>query len=216
MLARHRTVQSGQTDGRAPREPGCPLGLVALTAGLFMACGGDPPAPPPGPAPIEGAYALVMGTQSNLIPLGPGQAQVLCRPKPALKELELDARPQSAADAGKHLRFVLKEFGGPGRYEIEYSPGAEHKVEVSFPPRPGDTRAFKYVFFEYLRTDLRATYRSHCDFEIAVEELVDRTAIKGTLSCGALWADFSSIDYVSQPLNNFADLVARFECEHAS
>ncbi len=215
MLARQRTVRPGHAGARAFREPGRHLGLAALTASLLAGCGGDPPAPP-GPNTIEGAYALVMGAQSSLIPLGPGQARVLCRPKPALKELELDATPEAAADAGKHFRFVLKEYAGPGRYEIEYSPGAEHRVEVSFPAQPGDTSVYKYVFFEYLRTDLKTTYRSHCDFEIAVEELPDRARFKGTMSCGTLWADFSSVDYVPGPLNSFADVVARFECEHAS
>jgi hypothetical protein len=189
---------------------------AAVIVSLLIGCGDDPASAPTGPGAIEGPYALVLGTKSTVITLDPSKARVICSLKPALKELAFEAFPEAPEDAGKHLRFVLKGYTGPGDYQIEYSPSQEHEVEVSFPAEPAAAKSYRYIYFQHLRLDLNATYRSHCDFSIAVEELPDRTRLSGTLSCGSLWADFDTLDYVSQPLNGFADLVARFECEQAT
>jgi len=189
-------------------------GVAALLSQLMACGGGDPPQPPPVPAAIEGPYALVMGPGVTVIPLG--KALIVCRSKPALKEFELSATFNGDADAGKYLRFTLKDYSGPRDYRIEYAPaGAQHKVEVGFPSGTG-SKFYAYKFFEETRVDLNETYRSRCDFSFQSEELLDRTRYKGTVTCGALWADFDSLDYVADPLNGFADLVARFECEQPS
>ena len=187
------------------------------TSLLLAACGGQPEPVTTVPKPIDGAYAMVLGSHASLITLAPAKAHVLCTPKPGLKEFDFEGTPDAAEDAGKYLRFSLMSYTGPKDYEIEYTAGGdEHKVEVGFPAIPAAAKSFKYKFFQYLRSDTNTTYRTHCDISIQTQELPDRTKFTGTVSCTALWADFDALDYLMQPLNGFADLIAKFECEQAS
>jgi hypothetical protein len=189
----------------------------ALLVALLVACGGGGEPTTPAPKAIEGAYAMVLGPHATLMTLAPTKAHVVCTPKPGLKEFDLEATPDAPEDAGKYLRFALMSYSGPKDYEIEYTPGGtEHKVEVGFPAKPASAKSFKYKFFQYLRSDTNTTYRTHCDFSIQSQELPDRTKYTGTVSCSALWADFDAFDYAVQPLNGFADLIAKFECESAT
>jgi hypothetical protein len=176
---------------------------------LLGACGNEV-AEPEGPTPIEGGYALVIGPRTTLFSLAASEATVLCRPKPGLQVFELEA----SAGGSQYLRFTLADYAGPGEYAIEYAPGgADHRVEVGFPAEGDVPASYKYKFFQFVRADLNVTYRSRCGFTIEAEALTGRTRFVGTITCGALWADFDSADYLSQPLNGFADLIAKFECE---
>jgi hypothetical protein len=194
-----------------PRPSRFIYGVVSLALPLWLlgACGSDS-AEPEGPTPIEGAYALIIGPRTTLFSLAPDEATVLCRPKPGLQVFEFEA----SSGGSQYLRFSLADYAGPGDYAIEYEPGGvDNWVEVGFPADGDAPAGYKYKFFQFVRADLNVTYRSHCAFTIEAEPLAGRTRFVGSITCGALWADFDSVDYLSQPLNGFADLLAKFECE---
>jgi hypothetical protein len=187
--------------------------LLALPFLLVGACG-DGTKVPEGSASIQGGYALIIGARTTLFSLASSQASVLCRPKPGLRAFEFEATSATGAGSPAYLRFVLADYAGPGDYAVAFEPGGvAHEVEVSFAAHGNPLASYKYKFFQFVRPDLNVTYRTHCDFSIQAETLTGRTRYAGAISCGALWADFDSVDYLSQPLNAFVDMVAKFECE---
>ena len=75
---------------------------------------------------------------------------------------------------------------------------------------PGDHR---YRFFQKIRSDTQDTYPSHCRLTLSNEQLVDGVHVFGEVNCTMLWAEEGSTDFDgTKTLNNFVDLVARFDC----
>jgi hypothetical protein len=189
--------------------------IVATLVSLALAaCGGDQkitPQPDAGPQSINGSYAQVFGTHTSTFTMDATKAHVTCLPKPGLKEFYYEA----TLDTGEFFRFTLVNYTGPNKdYRIDYAPAAvQNKVEVGFPAQTDTAKTYRYKFFQFQRTDINTNYPSHCDVSIKSEGLTDRIKYTGIVSCGALWADTASPDYHAQPLNGFADLVAKFECE---
>ncbi len=183
---------------------------LLLLGSLATGCGGDS-APP---TKIEGPFAQVFASRVVSFSLAADKLQVVCRPKPGLKEFEFEAATTSGATSGNFLRFTLKDYTGPKDYEIEYDASKpQHKMEVGFPADPPQAKGYRYDFLQFSRVDLNEIYRSHCDLSIGAEELSDRTRYTGTVSCTMLWANFDSLDHSTGVLNSFADLVAKFQCE---
>jgi hypothetical protein len=196
-------------------DPNQRAGWWLFAVATLAACGGDGA----GGHNVDGAFARLTGARITTFTLAAGGAlQVLCRPKPGLKELEYEAAQVLGTDSGSYLRFTLKDYVGPQDYSFEHDVAkAQHKIEVGVPaaPRGADGKDHKYKFFEYLRPDLNVVHRSRCDATIAAEELSSKTRLSGTLACTMLFADFKSKDYDSTgQLNAFVDLWAKFECDY--
>jgi hypothetical protein len=177
---------------------------------LLAACGGDDSgggAPPS----IEGPYLMTFGAQTKTFSLKDSEAQISCRPKPALNEFELNATSLGSDGSGS-FKFILKDYQ-PGKtsYEIEYKVEIGkpvHEVEVSI------AGEYKYKFFQAFRTDNEDILNSHCNIDLRSEEQGNSTHFDGWMFCVMIWSDTGSKDYSVDILNNYIDLAAKFECDY--
>lgn len=177
--------------------------LVCLAVGFVGCGGGDGATKPP---KLEGPFAQVVGASSATFSLAATDAEVECIPKPGLEEFEYTA---TDAATGNGLHLVLKEYTGPGAFELEYGvTNPKHEIVLTL------AGGFKYHFFQHMRTDSDEIFVTHCHLALTAEEGQQTTRYAGHLNCTLLWADVGSPDYAgSSRMNNFVDLVARFECE---
>jgi hypothetical protein len=184
------------------------LAPVILLASLLSACGDDgESSQPEGPIKIDGPFLKVFGAQQKTILWSAAGAQIVCRPKPGLQEFEYEATVDSDS-----FKLVLKDYAATkSSYDIEY------KVEVGTEPHVVDVTFgtdYKYKFFQSFRTDIDEAFNSQCSINLVAEELVSATRYQGTMFCVMLWADTTSNDYRTDIVNNYIDLVAKFECEY--
>lgn len=184
------------------------LAPVILLAALLSACGDDGAGPgPEDPTKIDGPFLKVFGAQQKTILWGPAQAQLTCRPKPGLQEFEFGATVDSDT-----FKLVIKDWDTTkSSYDLEY------KIEVGVEPHVVDVGIgldYKYKFFQWFRTDSDEAFNSRCSIDLVAEELADATRYQGTMFCVMLWADTTSKDYRPSIMNNYVDLVAKFECEY--
>ena len=186
--------------------------LVTLAASIVAGCGGGQS----GHAKLEGPFAELVGEQSRSFSLAPGKLNLVCKPKPGLKEFEFEAATVVGSDTGTYFRLILKDYTGPGDFELEYDvTKPQHKIEVGVPadPRRPDGKDYKYKFWYHLRGDTNVTYRSHCDLSLSAEEGDTKTHFVGLMSCAMLFADSASADHDPGLLNSFIDLFVKFECD---
>ena len=187
--------------------------LVTLAASILAGCGGGGNS---GHAKLEGPFAEIVGGQSRSFSLAPGKLNIVCKPKPGLKEFEFEAATVAGSDTGSYFRLILKDYTGPGDFELEYDASSpQHKIEVGVPaePKRPDGKDYKYRFWYHLRGDTNVTYRSHCDLSLTAEEGDTKTHFVGLMSCAMLFADSSSADHDPGLLNSFVDLFVKFECD---
>jgi len=182
--------------------------LLPLLIIPALGCGGDDDGPT-GPTAVEGPYLMTFGSQPRVFALGPGEAQVVCRPKPGLGEFEMTAT-MLGSDGGSSFTFNLKEYSSTKKsYDVEYGVGKPlHQVDVTL------SGGYKYKFFYSFRTDNNEAFNSRCNIEMDSEELATTTRYAMDMYCVMIWADTTSKDFSSNILNNYIDMAAKFECEY--
>lgn len=190
---------------------GLPL-LPFVIAIMTSACGGDDSSGFSAPPALEDPFVMTFGAQQRSFSLDPGQSsQVVCAPKPGLGEFEYNASFPSDIDGQSSLKFILKEYAeSKESWDVEYLPGGPgHTVEVGFA-----NQTYRYTFFQSLRPDTNEILNSRCKVGLQSEEREGKTHFAGSMHCTMLWADFSSKDYAIDKLNNYIDIIARFECDY--
>jgi hypothetical protein len=192
---------------RARFGPACAVILPLLILPLG-ACGDDDDGGS-GLSSVDGPFLMTFGAQTKTFSLKAGEAQVSCRPKPALDEFELNAT-SLGSDGASSFKFILKGYQPTKTtYEIEYEIGKPiHEVEVAV------VGGFKYKFFQAFRTDNDNILNSHCSIDLKSEEQGNSTHFNGSMFCVMIWSDTGSKDYSTNILNNYIDVVAKFECDY--
>jgi hypothetical protein len=182
---------------------------------IFSACGGGDKTPTH--QKIDGPFVELFGAQTKTFSLAADKLAVMCKPKPGLKEFEFEAATSAGTDGGNYFRITLKDYTGPGDFELEFDIAKpQHKIEVGVPAQPkgADGKDYKYTFWYHLRTDTNETYRSHCDLNLTADEGTTKTHYVGLLDCTMLFAASSSHDSNPGFLNAYVDLMAKFECDY--
>ena len=180
--------------------------LILLTT--VSACGREGAATA---TPIDGPYLMTSGAQRTTFSLEAAEAEVVCRPRPALEEFELSATslgPDRASALGLTLRGYQPEQRA---YDIEYgleTATPRHEVEVRI------SGEYVYRFSHSFRENSDDVLRSRCSIVLERSEERNKTLFEGALSCVMLWADTTSADYETNVFNNYVDLIAKFECEY--
>lgn len=178
-----------------------------LTLVGLVGCGGDDPAA--GPGAIEGPYAMILGSQQEVYSLKPGDAQITCRPKPGLSEFEFKAENLGAG--GNTIEFNLQDFDPKRKsWSIEYAVGkpVQNKFSITF------AGGYRYVFFQALNAITNKTFTSRCNIDLDATDSGTQTHYLGLMNCTMLWSDFGTTDYNPGPLNNYIDLIIKFECDY--
>jgi hypothetical protein len=200
---------SARRTSRALRA--APILLLALSAG----CGGEDPQPPA----QDTARLVIFGAQARTLSLSTEKMQVTCKPKPGLGEFSYEAATVSGATTGDFLRFTIKDYTTAKTYDMEYGTSkTQHTIEVGLEnkKKSASGKDYKYSFFQSLRTDSNEVLNSQCSITLEEKEETTQTIYTGLLNCILLWADYNSPDYDSGTLNNFVDVVGRFECVYGT
>jgi hypothetical protein len=181
--------------------------LICFISALFflvgaVGCGGEEEG---GPGAIEGPYAMFFGAQQKVFDLG----QVTCRPKPGLSEFEFKA--ENLGDGDNAINFILQDYTtAKSKWSIEYAIAKPVKNKFDIQLAGG----FKYVFFQSINASTSESFNSRCNIDLQSGEAGTQTNFAGTMNCTMLWSDFTSKDYNPGPLNNYIDLLLKFECAY--